>query len=176
MGEVVAVTAVYEPVDQSRFAAVAELAGLHGPRYAWRAFAACAGQDPELFFPGQGGDARTAKAICARCPVADICLDVALRNNEHHGIWGGRSERERRAMRERPNIAEAVIELLAAHGGRLDVTPNELAETTGFTTHGINAALVRLELAGVVTRTHGHTPEGRPGIVAITLNKETPAP
>jgi WhiB family redox-sensing transcriptional regulator len=36
-----------------------------------------------------------AKAICATCPVIDICLRTALRNNEPFGVWGGMSPDER---------------------------------------------------------------------------------
>jgi len=39
---------------------------------------------------------RRAKAICASCPVLELCLDYALRIREPHGIWGGLNELERR--------------------------------------------------------------------------------
>lgn len=68
----------------------------------WVDDAACAGEDPALFFPavGQHGAAISeAKAICARCPVKADCLDYALRHREEHGIWGGTTDWERRRMR-----------------------------------------------------------------------------
>lgn len=51
------------------------------------------------FFPARGESTVPAKAVCADCPVAAICLEVALRNMEKYGIWGGTSEKERRVLR-----------------------------------------------------------------------------
>jgi WhiB family redox-sensing transcriptional regulator len=65
----------------------------------WLARAACRGMDPELFFPDRGESTEQAKAVCAACPVRAECLDHALTNVERFGIWGGLSERERRAIR-----------------------------------------------------------------------------
>ena len=65
----------------------------------WIERAACRGMDTELFYPGRGDDTSQAKATCQRCPVADECLDYALRLGEKWGVWGGRSERERRSLR-----------------------------------------------------------------------------
>ena len=65
---------------------------------AWRTQAACAGRSPSLWFPetsGQGEATREAKAVCNRCPVTAECLDHALTQPEHHGIWGGLTEAER---------------------------------------------------------------------------------
>jgi WhiB family redox-sensing transcriptional regulator len=47
------------------------LFGPSGRPPAWRADAACAGEDPELFFDNN----RTADAlaVCATCPVLDLC-------------------------------------------------------------------------------------------------------
>ena len=60
--------------------------------------------DPEKFFPPSGGGRpsaeREAKAMCAVCPVSKECLAWALAHVVH-GIWGGTTERERRAWRRR---------------------------------------------------------------------------
>jgi len=53
--------------------------------------AACAGDDPALFFP-EPGDAETeakAVAICAACPARAACYERAVVNGERWGIWGG---------------------------------------------------------------------------------------
>jgi WhiB family redox-sensing transcriptional regulator len=52
---------------------------------------------PDLWFPLPDDKAteRRAKQVCIECPVATECLEWALRNKEL-GIWGGRSESERR--------------------------------------------------------------------------------
>lgn len=64
--------------------------------------ARCTETDPEVFYPEKGGSARPAKRICGGCEVAAECLEYALRHDERFGIWGGMSERQRRALaRER---------------------------------------------------------------------------
>lgn len=68
----------------------------------WKNDAACLHADPDLFFPGRGQDVNRAKAVCATCLVVGPCLDYALANRIHHGVWGGMSEKQRRAMRS-PN-------------------------------------------------------------------------
>lgn len=67
----------------------------------WWRRAACAHEDPELFFPVGTASARTvqqeyeAKAVCARCPVIHACREWAMATGQTHGVWGGTSEQER---------------------------------------------------------------------------------
>lgn len=56
--------------------------------------------NPELWFPERGAATEPAKAICRACPVQTDCLTYAITNGEKHGIWGGKSERERRRYRK----------------------------------------------------------------------------
>ena len=63
----------------------------------WMRRAACHGKPTEMFFPPRGGDTSTPKAICAECPVRKECLAYGM--NERQGIFGGLTERERRALR-----------------------------------------------------------------------------
>ena len=72
----------------------------------WRSRAACLTVDPELFFPiGNTGpaiaQAEEAKLVCAKCNVQDTCLKWAIENHQDSGVWGGKSEDERRSMRRR---------------------------------------------------------------------------
>lgn len=72
----------------------------------WRYDAACKSEDPELFFPvGVSGPAQAqvteAKAVCHRCTVASDCLAWALASGQDAGVWGGMSEDERRAVKQR---------------------------------------------------------------------------
>ena len=72
----------------------------------WRHRAACLSEDPELFFPiGNTGPAlaqiEEAKKVCARCEVRAECLAWALEAGQDHGVWGGMSEDERRAIKRR---------------------------------------------------------------------------
>lgn len=66
----------------------------------WQSAAMCAQADPEAFFPEQGGSTKEAKRVCQDCPVRTECLAEALENDERFGVWGGLSERERRALRK----------------------------------------------------------------------------
>jgi WhiB family redox-sensing transcriptional regulator len=74
----------------------------------WAARAPCAQADPDAWFPdqGQGGLARAAVKVCAGCPVVTECLAHALAVRELHGIWGGLTARQRRAvLAEQENAA-----------------------------------------------------------------------
>jgi Transcription factor WhiB len=51
--------------------------------------AACAGADPELFFPEPGQGDTGALAICARCPIRRDCYALAVATGQRYGIWGG---------------------------------------------------------------------------------------
>lgn len=59
---------------------------------------ACAGHNPELFYPETEEGAAAAKAICATCPqlIRSRCLEVALDQPHQFGVWGGQSAAERR--------------------------------------------------------------------------------
>lgn len=67
----------------------------------WQDRALCAQTDPEAFHPEKGGSTREAKKVCMSCDVRSECLEYALSNGEHFGIWGGLSERERRRLKSR---------------------------------------------------------------------------
>lgn len=73
------------------------------PDEPWVAEAICPDADPEMFFPtaGQAPVARAAVDICTACPVVDDCLAWALDHNEKHGVWGGKTEDERRSIRRK---------------------------------------------------------------------------
>lgn len=55
----------------------------------WRQRAACAGEDPELWFSTRPADQRRAQAICGACPVRAECLEWAAETGQLYGIWGG---------------------------------------------------------------------------------------
>jgi WhiB family redox-sensing transcriptional regulator len=71
---------------------------------AWAAQAACRTTDPDTLFV-QGAAQNRVKAICLGCEVRTECLADALDNRVEFGVWGGMTERERRALlRRRPNV------------------------------------------------------------------------
>lgn len=70
----------------------------------WTMSAACRGMDPDELFV-QGAAQNRAKSVCAACPVRTECLADALDNRVEFGVWGGMTERERRALlRRRPEV------------------------------------------------------------------------
>lgn len=71
---------------------------------AWTSLSACRDADPdELFVTGAAQN--RAKAVCMGCPVRTECLSDALDNRVEFGVWGGMTERERRALlRRRPDV------------------------------------------------------------------------
>lgn len=64
----------------------------------WSSEAACAGTDPEAWFPSGNANTKTLAIICGECPVRAECLRTALRE-DMSGWWGGTSEGQRRAIR-----------------------------------------------------------------------------
>lgn len=66
--------------------------------------AKCRDVDPDLLFV-RGAAQREAAVICRHCPVVLQCRADALDNRVEFGVWGGLTERQRRAMlREHPEI------------------------------------------------------------------------
>ncbi len=76
----------------------------------WENRAACREVDPEIFFKPRGSaadtpEAQEAKRICRGCPVIRECGTYALRHGVEFGVWGGLTERERRALTKRVRAA-----------------------------------------------------------------------
>jgi WhiB family redox-sensing transcriptional regulator len=72
----------------------------------WMDGAVCAQTDPEAFYPDKGGSTSAAKRTCLSCDVRTECLQYAITNNERFGVWGGKSERERRKMASKAHPSE----------------------------------------------------------------------
>jgi WhiB family transcriptional regulator, redox-sensing transcriptional regulator len=89
----------------------------------WRQHASCANLDTNVFFPvGLTGNAieqtNLAKTICNDCPVSKQCLEFALRTLQDYGVWGGRTEDERRAIRRARRAAARKAAAAAAASAR----------------------------------------------------------
>lgn len=50
------------------------------------------------FWTERGESTNPAKLLCSQCVEIDNCLGFAMMNGEHHGIWGGTSERDRKEI------------------------------------------------------------------------------
>lgn len=85
----------------------------------WRKNAECKGADTTMFFPthdlldglsraeklarkrSKDGNKRTlshARLLCVRCTVRKECLSFAVENGIAHGMYGGKSPKERRGL------------------------------------------------------------------------------
>jgi WhiB family redox-sensing transcriptional regulator len=74
----------------------------------WMDQGKCRDMAPAVFFPGDGVGVIAAQRICAECPVAERCLQYALDEHIDHGVWGGKSERERRRIARRRRLGAPV--------------------------------------------------------------------
>jgi WhiB family redox-sensing transcriptional regulator len=70
----------------------------------WSGEALCNKARPDELFV-RGAAQHRAKQLCSGCPVKTECLAEALDGRMEWGVWGGMTERERRALlRHRPNV------------------------------------------------------------------------
>jgi len=73
-------------------------------RIGWVSQARCRFTNPDDLFV-RGAAQRHAAAICRPCLVAAECLADALDNQMEFGVWGGMTERQRRALlRQHPEV------------------------------------------------------------------------
>jgi len=85
---------------------IAYIGGVAEARIAWVSQARCRSTDPDKFFV-HGAAQRKAAAFCRHCPVLAACLAYALGNQMEFGVWGGTTERQRRALlKQHPEVAK----------------------------------------------------------------------
>jgi WhiB family redox-sensing transcriptional regulator len=82
------------------------------PRIAWVSKALCRSADPDDLFV-RGAAQKKAAAICRHCPVVAECLADALDNQMEFGVWGGMTERQRRALLKRHPEVDSWSEFFA---------------------------------------------------------------
>ena len=83
-------------------------------RIGWVAQARCRSTDPDELFV-RGAAQRKAAVICRHCPVIRECLADALDNQMEFGVWGGMTERQRRALLKQHPEVDSWSEFFAAH-------------------------------------------------------------
>jgi WhiB family transcriptional regulator, redox-sensing transcriptional regulator len=87
-------------------------------RWNWRVAARCRTVDADGLFV-TGARQREARQFCRACPVRTECLAHALDQRIEFGVWGGMTERERRALlRTRPEVgswADLLADARTAH-------------------------------------------------------------
>src|ERR1700739_4053920 len=84
-------------------------------RIAWVAKARCRASDPDDLFV-RGAAQRQAAKICRYCPVIAECGADALDNQMEFGVWGGMTERQRRALLKRHPEVTSWAEFFADQG------------------------------------------------------------
>ncbi len=73
-------------------------------RIAWVSKALCRQTDPDELFV-RGAAQRKAAVICRHCPVMQECGADARANRVELGVWGGMTERQRRALlKQHPEV------------------------------------------------------------------------
>ena len=77
----------------------------------WRSRGACRTYHPDRLFV-QGAAQHEAKIVCFPCPVRAQCLAEALDRRIEFGVWGGMTERERRALLRRRSDVTSWADLL----------------------------------------------------------------
>lgn len=72
----------------------------------WRWEAACLDVGPSVFYPPSGQRPVEAQVLCSGCGVRVECLEYALTNNQHWGVWGGLTERQRFAVKRARRLGQ----------------------------------------------------------------------
>lgn len=83
----------------------------------WVSKALCRNTDPDSLFV-QGAAQRKAAQMCRRCPVMRECGAEALDNRVEFGVWGGMTERQRRALiQQHPEVVSWAKQLNGSNVG-----------------------------------------------------------
>jgi WhiB family transcriptional regulator, redox-sensing transcriptional regulator len=82
-------------------------------RAEWVSKARCRSIDPDELFVRGAAQSRAA-VICRQCPVIIECLADALDSEMEFGVWGGMTERQRRALLKRHPEVDSWAEFFAA--------------------------------------------------------------
>jgi WhiB family redox-sensing transcriptional regulator len=70
----------------------------------WGQRGACIKAAPDALFV-RGAAQQAATQVCRDCPVIAECLADSLDNHTEFGVWGGMTERQRRALlKRRPRV------------------------------------------------------------------------
>jgi WhiB family redox-sensing transcriptional regulator len=102
-------------------------AGMSGS-WNWRNAARCRTADAEGLFV-TGARQREARRFCRACPVRTECLAHALDQRIEFGVWGGMTERERRALlRMRPAVTSWAGLLFDARNAHYASSADETAD------------------------------------------------
>ena len=92
------------PGQKPHRAGVQEAVCSADPEEPWVSRALCRTTNPDELF-ARGAAQSKAAVICRHCPVMQECGAEALDNRVDFGVWGGMTERQRRALlRQHPEV------------------------------------------------------------------------
>lgn len=91
----------------------------------WQSRGLCRTLHPDRLFV-QGAAQHKAKIVCNPCPVRVHCLAEALDHRIEFGVWGGMTERERRALLRRRADVSSWADLLAGAAKQYDSAGHEI--------------------------------------------------
>jgi len=83
----------------------------------WVDLALCAEVSGDLFFPEDGQNSATARAVCRSCEARLPCLREAT-DRPVEGVWGGFSERARKDIHSRHVAGESLEDIIAEDDAR----------------------------------------------------------
>jgi WhiB family redox-sensing transcriptional regulator len=132
-----------------------------GPIAEWEADAACQNAPLELFFgdnedgPNQRARQRTrtqtaqAKAICAACPVISECREWSVVAAIPFGVFGGWTERERAAERQRRSLPIRQY-TSGMRGADIPATPSPAKVARGTIRTALGVTTIKVETSSTV--------------------------
>lgn len=72
----------------------------------WNSQAACRNLSLDSFYDVEDKNLkRNAAKYCVNCPVQQKCLYTAIVNDDHHGLWGGLTPRQRKAFSRKVRLS-----------------------------------------------------------------------
>lgn len=121
----------------------------------WSRSAICAQTDLDALFAPRASTQRAAAGIvCRHCPVRVECLAEALDNQIDHGVWGGLTVWQRRALlRRRPDVTSWRRLLESARATDAETALRD----AGVSSLGLAVALAAGVLTGLVLLAVGPT-------------------
>lgn len=111
----------------------------------WQKDAACAEHPMATFFPAINGRVEASRrveraiAICMGCMVREECLEFALETRQEFGVWGGKSERERRKIRKARHDGVEVEWRQRGNNGKFLPKPIPCGTDRGYQRHWRNS-------------------------------------
>jgi WhiB family transcriptional regulator, redox-sensing transcriptional regulator len=102
----------------------------------WMVEGRCRAVPTGTMFPHDSTGVSIARKVCAPCPCREQCLEYALANRIGHGIWGGRSERERNQLLRTRRAVGAISAVSRAADGGADLDEIDMIEEADLTAGG----------------------------------------